>query len=353
MKYTIEDLKEGRCAVKNDGTLEELRKVLELACPDGFSALKGIAIYYYADKSTRKWCYGAVTSLPFQSVKDFLTDEFVLPEKWCVKNPNNKVESLLLYKYATKVTGRTYSGGTFYHFPDHEPLKCTSRYIIEGYTEITFEEFKKYILKKEENMDNRFPFKISAYHAQLIINIACNDWKDKLATMWGPKIVIRTSVVISEEFYKEMRKACTNEQHDLFDEIFGKDQPDFKAGDYITVVKNTARHFNGIPGVTYKITGINENNHLQYEINNSINPEQVEVRYATPEEIAEYNSYKYTDVKPVWVKNRCDDPWDLRYTTGKIVKERIQCYNYQKKTGDVFSYWAIYKPATGVVLPED
>lgn len=329
MKYTIEDLKKGKCAVKNDGTLEELRKVLKLAFPDDFATIKGIAIYYYACRLTKDWCYGAVTSLPFQSVKDFLTDEFVLPEKWCVKNPNNKVESLLLYKYATKVTGRTYSGGTFYHFPDHEPLKCTSRYIIEGYTEITFEEFKKYILKKEENMDNRFPFKISAYHAQLIINIACNDWKDKLATMWGPKIVISTSVVISEEFYKEMRKACTNEQHDLFDEIFGKDQPDFKAGDY------------------------NENNHLQYEINNSINPEQVEVRYATPEEIAEYNSYKYTDVKPVWVKNRCNDPWDLRYTTGKIVKERIQCYNYQKKTGDVFSYWAIYKPATGVVLPED
>ena len=37
MKYTIEDLRNGDCAVINDGTKEELQKVLNLAFPDDFS----------------------------------------------------------------------------------------------------------------------------------------------------------------------------------------------------------------------------------------------------------------------------------------------------------------------------
>lgn len=34
MKYTIDDLKNTKCAVINDGTIEELNKVLTLAFPN-------------------------------------------------------------------------------------------------------------------------------------------------------------------------------------------------------------------------------------------------------------------------------------------------------------------------------
>jgi hypothetical protein len=37
------------------------------------------------------------------------------------------------------------------------------------------------------------------------------------------------NIEISEDFYKEMRKACTAEQHKLFDDIFGKDVEDKNA----------------------------------------------------------------------------------------------------------------------------
>jgi hypothetical protein len=70
-----------------------------------------------------------------------------LPEKWVVGNPNNE-ESEKLYDYAN-VHGvmPPYSIGTWFHFPSHEG--CTTRgEIAPGYTEITFDQFKKWVLKE-------------------------------------------------------------------------------------------------------------------------------------------------------------------------------------------------------------
>jgi hypothetical protein len=64
---------------------------------------------------------------------------------------------------------------------------------------------------------------ITAEQAQSIIDIACIKWKPQLAHKWANNIVLKTDIGISEEFYQEMRKACTGPQNDLFDQIFGKD----------------------------------------------------------------------------------------------------------------------------------
>jgi hypothetical protein len=69
-------LRNGKCAVINDGTLEELREVLKLAFPkDDFKAL-GKGKYYYADSTNiEKWDYEIMSIYkPTQSVKDFLKD---------------------------------------------------------------------------------------------------------------------------------------------------------------------------------------------------------------------------------------------------------------------------------------
>lgn len=52
--------------------------------------------------------------------------------------------------------------------------------------------------------------------------IACNGWKLQLTDKFKD-LLFKDEVEIDEEYYKEMRKACTPEQHRLFDEIFGKD----------------------------------------------------------------------------------------------------------------------------------
>lgn len=82
-----------------------------------------------------------------------------------------------------------------------------------------------------KSIDERFPFVLNEENYKRIIKIACGQWRNKLVTQWGVNIVINESVVVTEEFYKEMRKACDREQNQVFDEIFGKDKPEWSLKD--------------------------------------------------------------------------------------------------------------------------
>lgn len=68
--FTIEDLRKGKCAVKNDGTAEELKEVLELTFL-GSTVTVGLYKFYYACGDD--WRCNDSTNLPTQSVKDFLS----------------------------------------------------------------------------------------------------------------------------------------------------------------------------------------------------------------------------------------------------------------------------------------
>jgi hypothetical protein len=80
----------------------------------------------------------------------------------------------------------------------------------------------------KNQMKNRI---LTPANAQRIISVACSAWKSKLAEMWATNIVLNNNTEISEEFYQEMRSACTAEQNEIFDEIFGKDEQLIKASD--------------------------------------------------------------------------------------------------------------------------
>lgn len=80
-KFTIEDLLEGRCAVINDGTIEELREVVCKAFPNDEMLCNGMAVYYFRNvKNPKNWISYNTTALPIQSVRDFLPKTFTLPE---------------------------------------------------------------------------------------------------------------------------------------------------------------------------------------------------------------------------------------------------------------------------------
>ena len=55
-----------------------------------------------------------------------------------------------------------------------------------------------------------------------IHSIACNSWQPKLIEWYGSKFAVQDEVEVKDSEYKIMRDACTDEQHKLFDEIFGK-----------------------------------------------------------------------------------------------------------------------------------
>lgn len=109
--FTIEDLSLGKCAVINDGTLEELREVIILAFPNDSLEVVGFSNYRLFSASTLergKWVYRTIEDLPTQSVKDFLTKELKRGDLVWVndKNPDERDLQLILL---TKVDGAKHS----------------------------------------------------------------------------------------------------------------------------------------------------------------------------------------------------------------------------------------------------
>lgn len=76
-------------------------------------------------------------------------EEFVLPEKWCIKSSEASFEKLINWfsnKLGRKVAGETVS---YFHLPEIQSNVCTASYVGKNYQEITFEQFKKHVLKTE------------------------------------------------------------------------------------------------------------------------------------------------------------------------------------------------------------
>lgn len=109
-------------------------------------------------------------------------------------------------------------------------MKKNNKYIswsysenIEEAEEITDTVSWSYAWEVEEYKHSRFPFLLSTQNAKKIIDIACYKWQEYLANKWGPDIILKKDIIIEESLYLTMRKACTSEQHLVFDKIFGKD----------------------------------------------------------------------------------------------------------------------------------
>lgn len=96
--FNIEDLAQGRCAVKNDGTLEELREVLSKAFPDAPKTF-GSSKFYLKSPLSKTWASGdTLAGLPAQSVKDFLRHDLVEERHSHYNNENGS-----LYKLAEQL----------------------------------------------------------------------------------------------------------------------------------------------------------------------------------------------------------------------------------------------------------
>lgn len=209
------------------------------------------------------------------------SEPFVLPEKWYVRATKSNAKILGEY-FSSQSNNDCYRKDTmnqfhkgYYHSHNHVDESILNKGTLNAsfhrgitkkyFEEITFEQFKKHVLNMKKE---RFPFSLKPQDAQRIIDIACGTWKEKLAVdcKWAKNIVLKKDIVIIESFYKQMRKACTDEQNKLFDEIFGKDTVEckFKVGDYI-VFKNIDN--------TFYITGITDGEVITRPVvNNLHNP---------------------------------------------------------------------------------
>ena len=88
----IKQLREGTIALKNDGTLDELNKVLRYAFPNDVSVSKGFTKYYFVSEDKNYWSLHDTTNLPSYSVKEFLKPENEYPK--VMKVSNKPIETL-------------------------------------------------------------------------------------------------------------------------------------------------------------------------------------------------------------------------------------------------------------------
>lgn len=174
---------------------------------------------------------------------------------------------------------------------------------------------------------------ISSEDAMRIVKAACRGWADRLAEMWGKNITLGYNITITADFYKQMRGACTSDQHKLFDEIF---KDDFKAGDWVTVIKEQRGAYKPHVGEIFQIDRV-LSDCVTFEHSKCVNKSRI--RKATEEEIRTAQLPK--DGDPCWVRDIESDTWKFVYANGKG-----EFYQFQQKSGKShkWNFWMKFDP---------
>lgn len=155
----LQQLSDGDCAIRNDGTVDDLNRILKIAFPNCVP-ISGGEKYYFKAPNFNAWDCHSFTNLPAYSVKDFIaelddaqnsTNDFTLPEKWCIKQNISEVVCNWFEKN-NKYGHKPQLKGTFKFlcYPEENSFyHIFSNEIPDGYTEITFDQFKKYVLNEK------------------------------------------------------------------------------------------------------------------------------------------------------------------------------------------------------------
>lgn len=252
----IEKLSTGNIALHNTGTFEELQRVLNAAFPDD---------HYINWESSRRF------------------------------------EHVYFYSQGACSNGQgVWGSGNNTHLSTYS----TSEFI---------EELNNQTTNVKTNMKT-----ISHQQAQSIIDIACDIWKQRLAEKWAITIALKKSINIPDNDYQGMRESCTDVQHKLFDKIFGKDTPEYKVGDWVTLLQN----YFPDRTKTKQIVEINSEGWLgfdkiyrDYSLGlNHYNPSSYFVRLASPEEIKA--ATVIPKGTPCFVRDSIGCSWRLYYADG-------------------------------------
>jgi len=185
------------------------------------------------------------------------------PESWNPEVNGIRYQYPLNLKYPLEIEIEdidTYNNKRYYYdFTDGKYSWCTVSAITAG-CEIV----------EDSSTVSRFPFKLNANNCKIVVDIACNEWKEELIKAWGPDLLRYGYVTITEHCYVRMRKSCTVKQHTLFDDIFGRDiiLPNYKNGDLLLVKNDGAwfiryfSHFNKHNGDVFVYDGQKKEGHV-------------------------------------------------------------------------------------------
>lgn len=276
-KHLIEKLANGEIAVDNsERNLELLRAVLTEAFPKDNSSLQGYEKYYLRDRNFKtQWgCYYK-HNLPTIPLLDFLEKEgeFILPARWCVRQNKQEINDWANQNRQTESNYIDLSGVHLFHFPKVNNFHLYSE-VQPGYTLLTFEQFKKHILKqtemKKEIIGYKAPCNLYGYVVEKgTIYVKCIN-KD----FYEPKDLVNKDCIILPKEIVEQWEAVYKEE--------------FQVGDYVI----TEGYSNNYDGRILKISKITSNNCCYFDIidggsykkNHNFLISSI-LRKATPEEI--------------------------------------------------------------------
>lgn len=202
----------------------------------------------------------------------------------------------------------------------------------KGYIYILYEEYDYFgtlyymtKLNDIEKLTKQEPMTktITYSDAQRIVDIACETWKEILFGKWGKDIVLKKDIEITEEDYQKMRKACTEPQHKLFDQIFGEDKPQFKVGDWVIGWFTTNADYTD---KAWEIGDIDQLGYIFPKKSIRHNTDARHLRLATEEEIKAATAF--ADGTPCLVRDNLGDNWKFYYADGKG-----EFYAFGKKSG--------------------
>ena len=172
-----------------------------------------------------------------------LTEGFVIPEKWFCK-PTNKEDAFILGKYFDENRCGWVVSDVFYYQNNLLAIlqaglsndnygfsKC------QNHTEITFEQFKKYILKDNSEKQKTMKTITPEQALQIIDSFDKKLIKNYLFSFWERDIYEDKAIIVSKDLYNELLEVITPEQKELFDDIF-KGEPQYIPKDTPCLVRD-------------------------------------------------------------------------------------------------------------------
>lgn len=320
--YTIKDLSEGKCAVINDGTLEELNLVLKMAFKDARASSGSFIFYSKSSSFSGDWGARKDLSLPTQSVKDFLA----IPEKWYVRVTDENRQ--ILSGWGGKIAQDYY-----------ESITSNKQYLFKDqlhhYQEIPFKLFELKILNKQMDYAITAEEMKELYYS---IDKSC-EWSKQVFGWYGKNMLDGIDCNVTQYILDQAKKDANSTQLNLINRIF---KPKFKVGDWIIcpdAENPEASQIITTDGLYYRTTeNLHNSNLLGFSKNDNL-------RLATPEEI-ERSQIKDGDL--VWVKDKAHANWTIRKAKSSFSEEGIRTYDMLGLT----QTWQQYKKASQVVVDE-
>lgn len=244
--------------------------------------------------------YEKLPKFTFKQWKElFYQKEFVLPERWCIKW-GNKENSIIIQEYLESKDPEKKNWIHSHTAHDDAFVDYKNSYYSyhseapSGFTEITFEQFKKYVLKQEETMTKQ-DFTIEGSEALKKAFVEESGLTDNFSDLTGQEYYL-TSKAMCKGFHVTSRKKPKHfilpsqweEALQYVKEYFAKDE--FNVGDKVVILTNGlggALNINSVGTITkkdnstsFQVEGHDKHSKLvKWQYSNNC------IRFASPEEI--------------------------------------------------------------------